>query len=207
MMNRQACKWFFSVFVAILFSASIVTADDKAKVSGSAAAERTSDGAISSRRPASPAEVEDLHQFGKLLKEIDSEYPGPQIPKNVKLFRVTSVDNNGIITLENGQRIRLEGIKCSPETPDYLRRLLMGDMDSIVYILSSTNSDNPAGAYIWHADLSLMNDPEMKKFITGPSSSPLNEGALTSGWCIPERSSNNACNDRYEALSKLAPKR
>ncbi len=206
MINRQACKWFFSVFMAILFIASIVSADDKAKVSGSAAVERSFDGTISSR-PATPAEVEDLHQFGKRLKEIDSKYPGPQIPKNAKLLRVTSVDKNGIITLENGQRIRLEGLKCSPETPDYLRRLLTGDMDRVVYILSSTNNDNPAGAYIWHADLSLMNAPEMKKIITGPSYSPLNEAALTSGWCTPERSSSNAYNDRYEALSKLAPKR
>jgi len=206
MISGQACKWFLSVFVATLFSASIVSADDKAKVSDSAAAERSSDGTISSR-PATPAEVEDLHQFDKRLKEIDVKYPGPQIPTNAKLFRVISVDSNGIMTLTNGQRIRLEGMKCSPETPDYLRRLLMGDMDSIVYIPSPTNNDNPAGAYIWHADLSLVNDPEMKKFITGPSYSPLNECALTSGWCIPERSSSNAYNDRYEALSKLAPKR
>ena len=206
MINRQACKWFFSVFVAILFSASIVSADDKAKVSGSAAAERSSDGTISSR-PATPAEIEDLHQFGNRLKKIDNKYPGPQIPKNAKLFRVTSVDNNGIIILENGQRIRLEGMKCSPETPDYLRKLLMGDKDRVAYILSSTSNDNPAGAYIWHASLSLMDDPEMKNFITGPSYSPLNEGALTSGWCTSERTSSNAYNDRYEALSKIAPKR
>lgn len=206
MINRQGCKSLFLFFVTILFSASLVAADDKAKVSGSAAAESSSDDTITSR-PATPAEIEDLHQFGKRLKEIDSKYPGPQIPKNAKLLRVTSVDNNGNITLENGQRIRLEGMKCSPETPDYLRRLLMGDMDRVVYILSSTSNDNPAGAYIWHADLSLMNDPEMKKFITGPSYSPLNEAALTSGWCIPERASGNAYNDRYETLSKISLKR
>ncbi len=204
MINIKACKIFISVFVAILFCASIVSANDKVKVSGSAAAERSPDGTITSR-PATTAEVERLEQFSKRLKEIDYKYPGPEIPKNAKLFRVTAIDNKGIITLENGQRIRLEGMKCSPETPDYLRRLLMGNMDRVVYNLSSTNGDNPAGAYIWHADLSLMNDPEMKKVITGPSYSPLNEGALTSGWCTPSRSSTNAYNDRYEALSKIAP--
>ncbi len=206
MIIRHACKWFFSVFVAVVFSTGIVSADDKAKVSGSAAAERSSDGTISSR-PATPEEIEDLHQLGRRLKEIDSKYPGPPIPKDAKLFRVTAVDNTGTITLENGQRIRLEGMKCSSETPDYLRRLLMGDLDRVAYIVSSKGQDSPASAYIWHASLSMMNDAEMKKFITGPSYSPLNEGALTSGWCTPERSSTNAYNDRYEALSKIAPKR
>jgi hypothetical protein len=205
MMKRRVCVIFILVFVFIVFGTGIVAAADKKEVSASATAERSSDGTIVSR-PATTAEIEDLHQFRNRLKEIDRKYPGPQILKNAKLFRVTSVDNNGIITLEDGQRIRLEGMKCSPETPDYLRRLLLGDMDRVVYILSSTSSDSPA-AYIWHASLSLMNDPEMKKFVTGPSYSPLNESALTSGWCTPERSPSNAYNDRYEALSKISPKR
>jgi hypothetical protein len=205
-MKRRVCKIFILIFVFILFGTCIVAAADKKEVSASATAERSSDGTISSR-PATTAEIEDLHQFGKRLKEIDRKYPGPQIPKNSKLFRVTSVDNNGNITLENGQRIRLEGMKCSSETPDYLRRLLLGDMDRVVYVLSSTSKDNPAGAYIWHASLSMMKDPEMKKYITSPSYSPLNEGALTSGWCTPERSSSNSYNDRYEELSKIAPHR
>jgi len=168
MMKRRVCEIFILVFVFILFGTGLVAAADKKEISASATAERSSDGTISSR-PATTAEIEDLEQSWKRFKEVDRKYPGPQIPKNAKLFRVTTVDNNGSITLENGQRIRLEGMKCSPETPDYLRRLLMGDMDRVVYILSSTNNNSPAGAYIWHASLSMMNDPEMKKFITGPS--------------------------------------
>ncbi len=203
MINRQALKISILFFVASLFGMSIAAADDRANISGSVAAERSSDGKITSR-PATAAEVKSLEQFGKHLKEIDHKYPGPEIPKNAKLLRVTSVDNNGAITLENGKRIRFEGMKCSPETPGYLRSLLMGDMDRVVYILSSTSNDNPAGAYIWHASLSLMNDPEMEKFIASPSYSPLNEVALTSGWCTPEKSIYNAYYERYEALSKLA---
>jgi hypothetical protein len=205
-MKRRVYEIFILVFVFILFGTGVVAAADKKEVSASATAERSSDGTIVSRQ-ATTAEIEDLHQFRNRLKEIDRKYPGPQIPKNAKLVRVTSVDNIGNITLEDGQRIRLEGMKCSHETPDYLRRLLMGDMDRVVYILSSRSKDNPAGAYIWHASLSMMNDPEMKKYITSPSYSPLNEGALTSGWCTPERSSSNAYNDRYEELSKIAPHR
>ncbi len=205
-MKRRVCKIFSLVFVFISFGTGIVAAADKKEVSSSATAERSSDGTITSR-PATTAEIEDLEQSWKRLKEIDRKYPGPQVPKNAKLLRVTSIDNNGNITLEDGQRIRLEGMKCSSETPEYLRRLLMGDMDRVAYILSSTSNDNPASAYIWHASLSMMNDPEMKKFITGPSYSPLNEGALTSGWCTSERSPSNAYNDRYEALSKIASHR
>lgn len=205
-MKRRVYKIFILVFVFISFGTGIVAAADKKEVSASATAERSSDGTITSR-PATTVEIEDLEQSWKRLKEIDRKYPGPQVPKNAKLLRVKSVDNNGNITLEDGLRIRLEGMKCSSETPEYLRRLLMGDMDRVAYILSSTRNDNPVSAYIWHASLSMTNDPEMKKFITGPSYSPLNEGALTSGWCTPERSPSNAYNDRYEALSKIAPKR
>lgn len=206
MITRQARIILNSITVVIFFTISLAVADERVTVSGSAVAERHADGTITSRKPTS-SEIIALEVSRNNLKEIDCKYPGPEIPKNAKLFQVISIDNKGTITLENGQRIRLEGMKCSPETPDYLRRLLMGDMDRVVYILSSSQKDDPAAAYIWYASLSLMNDPEMKEFITGPSYSVLNEAALTSGWCTPERSSSNAYNDRYEALSKIAPNR
>jgi len=84
-----------------------------------------------------------------------------------------------------------------------LRKVLIGEYDRVAYIPSSS-MQNTIRAYIWHVDLSFMADPELKKFGIGPAYSPLNEFALTSDWCVAERSSSNAYNDRYEALSKIA---
>lgn len=202
MTSKQAYKLFILLFVVSLV-VRIAFAGDVSQKSATAVAEKKCDGAIASQQ-ATTTEIKRMEEFRIRLQEVDRKYPGPEMPKNAKLFRVISIDNNGIISLENGRRIRLEGMKCSSKTPDYLRGLLMGDMDRVIYKPSSAKSDDPSAAYIWHADLSLMNDPEMKKFIRSPSYSLLNETALMSGWCTPERSSSNAYNDRYEALSKIA---
>ncbi len=157
-------------------------------------------------RQLTSSEISDLNNFDKNLKEIDRKYPGPQMPKDAPLYKVLSVDNSGAIVLEDGQKLQMEGLVCSSQGVLYLQRFLTGESDRIAYVPSHSDDQNPTRAYIWHVTLTLMNDPELKKYGAGPVCSPLNETALTSGWCFPKRSSSNAYNDRYEALSKIAPK-
>jgi hypothetical protein len=206
MMKRRVCKIFILIFVAILFGTAIIAAADKKEVSASATAERSSDGTIVTRE-ATTSEINDLDNLHKKLKELDRKYPGPQIPKDSKYFKVTSVDNNGTISLEAGQKIQVEGIRCSSQGTYYIQKVLTGESDRVAFLASSSKKQNPVKAYVWHVDLSFMNDPKLKKYKMGPAYSPLNEVALTSGWCTPERSASNAYNDRYEALSKIAPNR
>lgn len=195
-------------FTIILFLLAIVCGDVHTvviaeEISASAAAERRPDGTITTRK-ATKSEVENLEQFRKSVDAIDYKYPGPQIPQNANTFKVKAVDDRGTITLENGQMVLMEGVTCSIPGTTYLRKLLAGEYDRVVYTPSSSGIQNPVRAYIWHVDLSLMTDPELKKFEFGPAYSPLNEIALTSDWCVAERSSSNAYNDRYEALSRIA---
>jgi hypothetical protein len=203
MNNRQKYMIIIMLFASIFIGSGVVVADNRATVSGSATAEIGSDGAVTTR-DTTKEEITSLDKLRRNLNEIDQKYPGPQIPVNTKLLRVTAVDNSGNISLENGQQILLEGVRCPPQGITYLRRELIGESNRIVYTPSSSASQKPVRAYIWHANLSLMDDPELKKFKFGPAYSPLNEVVLTSDWCAPEKTSSNAYNDRYEALSKIA---
>ncbi len=205
-MKHCSFKVLIIISMAIFFSIAIATADDRVTVTGSATAEKHADGTITTRKPTS-SETKSIDSLRNNLKEIDRKYPSPQIPTNPNLLKVSSVDDSGTISLENGQRVLIEGVKCSTQGITYLRKLLTGESDRVVYIPSSSTNRNTIRAYIWHASLSLMNAPELKKYKMGTAYSPLNETVLTSGWCIPEKSANNAYNDRYEALSKIAPNR
>ncbi len=194
------------VTLGVFFCITTATAEDRVTVSGSATVEQHADGTIAARKPTS-SETKSLDALRDYLKEIDRRYPGPQIPTNPNLLIVSSVDDTGTISLENGQRILIEGVKCSTQGIIYLRKHLTGESDRIVYDSSSSNNQDTLRAYIWHASLSLMSDPELKKYKMGPAYSSLNETVLTSGWCIPDKSASNAYNDRYDALSKIAPNR
>ena len=207
MLNMRTCKFLNILMMAVFFSMSIAFAEEKVTVSGSATAEKHPDGTVTTRKPTS-SEINSLDDFRNKLKEIDRKYPGPEIPKTATLLKVTSVDDSGVISFENGQRIRMEGVnKCSPEVKIYLQKVLIGESDRAVYILSSSYNQIPAPAYVWHASLSMVNDPELKKYDLGPSYTALNETVLINGWCSPERSSSNAYNDRYAALSKIRTNR
>lgn len=176
---------------------------DNNRVSGSATSVLKCDGSAETREP-TREEIESLDESIRKREEINRMYPGPDIPFDAPLLKVASIDNDGNITVEGGEVIKLEGIRCNPETVAYLRRMLLGDSDRIVYIPSSTKKEKPVPAYVWHASLSFMEDPELRDIIRGPSYAPINENALTSGWCVPIETAHHKYYERYVALSKMA---
>ena len=143
------------ITLGIFFCITIATANDRVAVSGSATAEKQPDGTITTRKPTS-SEINNLDALRNNLKEIDHEYPGPQIPTNPTLLRVSSVDDSGAISLEDGQRILIEGVKCSTQGITYLRKLLTGESDRVAFVSSSAKNKNSIRAYTWHASLSLI---------------------------------------------------
>ena len=150
-------------------------------------------------------EMKEIDQLQKMKEEIDRTNPGPEIPFDAKLHKVISIDSDSNITIEGGQVIQLEGIKCFPGTSNYFRKLILGDSERIAFIpVLNQKGNNLISAYVWHASLSLMNDPELKDIVNSPTYSPLNEVALTSRWCIPRETPHNKYFKRYVALSKLA---
>lgn len=181
--------------IAAIFSAYSSCTSYKSKsqqneiVTGSSVAEMGAGGAIASRKP-DKSEINSVEFLRNSLNVIDRKYPGPQMPANAKKLKVLSVDSSGNILLENRRKILIEGVKCTPQGITYLQKFLTGDTDRIVYIPSSSNNQSPVRAYIWHF------------FSDGYNQ--LNEGALTSGWCVPDKSATHTYRDRYEALSRIA---
>ncbi|GEM_PF-5374461 len=193
-------------FIFIVLVMVLIGCDNKTQrqVSVYATAVLKSDGSIETRGT-TRKEKKELDEFHIKMQEIDRTIPGPAIPLNAKLYKVISIDRDSTITIEGGQVIQLEGINCSPETKNYLNKLLLGDSERIAFIpVFVQKENNLISAYVWHASLSLMNDPELKGIVNGPTYSPLNEVALTSGWCIPIETPHNKYFNRYVALSELA---
>lgn len=187
-------KKYTYIVTIILFSSGFVcsevlSADNRATVSDSATAERMPDGSVTTRQ-ATTTEINSLEYLHNSLNEINNKYPGPQLPTNAQKLKVSSVDSSGNLWLENGQQISMEGVKCTPQGITYLQKSLVGNTDRITYMPSSSNNQNPIRAYIWH--------------FFGDGYHQLNEGALTSGWCVPDKSAKHTYQDRYEALSKIA---
>ncbi len=203
-MNKLICTLAALLCTSVLCGVHTAYADNQAEASGSTATGKNPDGANPIRK-LTAAEISRLEQIRKTISEIDQKYPGPQIPKNAVIFKVTSVDGSGVMSLESGQKIIMEGVTCSPRGIIYLQKFITRESDRIVYAQVSSDGTSPVRAYIWRAQLSFTNDRETKKLSHGPVYSSLNETVLTSGWCLPVKSSTNAYKDRYEALSKIAP--
>jgi hypothetical protein len=195
-----------SIFLLLIVIACSESHGEKAEISGTATAIRKSDGTIETR-DASKKEKERLKQSLERHSEIDENYPGPlqyaEIRK-LQLYEVKSVNSQGVIALKDGPDIILEGVKCDFKTKNYLAKLLSTEDDRIAFIPSSNRDMTPIPSYVWHADLSIMKDPELKDFIKGPSYSALNETALTSGRCLAEKTKTHKYYERYKALEEFS---
>ena len=187
--------------------------DTKIKSEASATAILKDDGSIETR-DANKKEIEALDKSIEAHHKIDKKFPGPMKLEDVaklKLYEIESVNRQGVISLKEGPEIILEGVKCQFDAENYLAKFLSTEDDRIAFIPSSTIEQTPIPAYVWHANLNLMKDPELKDFITGPSYSALNETAITSGWCVVDNTKKHKYYDRYKALeefsNKYGPKR
>jgi hypothetical protein len=201
----------FKLIPVFLLLAVIACSDnnaEKTKYSASATAIMKSDGAIETR-DASKKEIARLEQSLERHNEIDKEYPGPMQYDEIRklhLYEVQAVNMQGVISLKDGPDIILEGVKCEFKIQNYLAKLLSSEDDRIAFIPSNGKDMTPIPSYIWHADISLMKDPELKDFIKGPSYSALNETVLTSGWCVPEKTKTRKYYERYKALEEFSNK-
>jgi hypothetical protein len=172
------------------------------KISASATAILKSDGTVETRE-ATRKEIKRLDQALEKHNEIDRKYPGPLRHQEIiklKLYKVKSVSRQIVISVENGPNLILEGVKCNPDYSGYISKLISSETDRIAFIPSTNSEVTPIPAYIWLADMSLMQDRE----ILGPSYSSLNETVITSGWCVPDNSTNNKYIERYQALEELS---
>jgi hypothetical protein len=129
---------------------------------------------------------------------IDKRYPGDPIPWGVPSERVAKVMIPGILDLEDGRRVRLDGIRCDERAIHYLSRLLQDPSVSVVVLPSTPNKISPIPADVWMVD----DDLQLKGVTISPTYSNLIETAITSGWCDVQATATSKYNARYAALAK-----
>ena len=134
------------------------------------------------------------------IEKIDAQYsrpipPGTTAEKN----RVTAVEADGRLLLDNGNAVVLAGVSCSQEGIGYVARAVMSQNVQVAVRMVAPPSPKGTPAEIWLIDSSSVETGN------SPSQSLIAETALTSGWCTPNNSANESTNARFRALSKLAP--
>lgn len=147
-------------------------------------------------REASAEESRAAHELSDAIARIDDTHPRPKPPDpQASLARVASVSREGQITLENGTRLKIDGVSCSPEGVGHISRMLTFDKVFVTFRPTRAAGGDGIPAEVWVVDKSSAVFP--------PAYSLIAETALTSGWCVPDGSAAPATNARFEAISAL----
>lgn len=128
--------------------------------------------------------------------DIDRRFPRPMPPRDDELRTAVGVAAPGIIELDDGTRLRIEGVTCDQAGVDNLSKHLVGEDTSLIVRIIDTDASPPL-AMIWTQMLLSEITPG-----AGPARShswPA-ETALTSGWCEPGPAGTAMMRDRYRAL-------
>lgn len=129
----------------------------------------------------------------KKLKAINVRFPSTPSPIGAPSERVTEISVPGILKLEGGRRVRLDGIRCAEEAVGNLRRIMQGDTSSVVVLASGASATQPIPAEVWLVD---------RLSTSQAAYSNVAETAITSGWCNVETTSTSKQNERYAALAE-----
>lgn len=174
------------------------TSQHASGLSASATAESSSDGSVQARE-SNAAEVADIQRTIRKREAVDALFPGSSIPLDASQERVVAINVPGILELEDGRKVRLDGIGCDAIAVGYMRRILQEKSVSVVVLPSSRSNVTPIPAEIWTADTDLQTQGLAKS----PAYSNLTETAITSGWCKVEATATSKHNARYAALAKM----
>jgi hypothetical protein len=179
--------------VAVLVTAGC-TSDHE--VSATVAAESNEQGQTKVRSPTA-AERANLDETMRKMAQVDARFPRPPIPKNVPSDLPIGVTAPGIVELQNGRHIRIDGVSCSNQGIEILRRMMIDKTTRVIIIPSTSDpSKDPMPADVWTVD-SFLQD---KMPGAGLDYSNVVETAITSGWCTVEPTATSKHNERYAAL-------
>src|SRR5262249_50292008 len=136
--------------ILLLCSGLIVGCEKQHAVefTASATAEASDDGSISVRS-STPQEVARLQNDISKREAVDARYPGMAAPRDAASQRVTNIVVSGVLTLDDGRMVRLDGVRCDSQVVGYLRRLLMGDGDSVVIVPGADGTGGVIPANEW----------------------------------------------------------
>lgn len=175
-------------------------------LSATACAKSLGDGSVVECEP-SKAAVKSLDKLMAETQRIDTTHPGPKTPSLETLFTVTEVTRESGLILDGGTQLIIAGVECNthPELAKYLKALfIVGSTSKVVYELTGSVKGSSKLAYVWVVDPEFGADIDEGGISFGPMVSNINETALTSGWCIPQRQEGHKYHERYLQLSKVA---
>lgn len=203
---QKMMKRIFLIVILILSACSQQGADEKAiSISATACAKQSTGGAIVECEPSDETEA----YLDNMLAEssrIDKEFPGPTMPSLDNLFDVKRIGNDGAIYLKSGTVLELAGVSCDhPDLVKFLRASFVSPFQNKLSFKESGYQENGrVYAYLWEVNIEFGKDLGDEELNFGPMVSPINENALTSGWCYPEMQTKHDYHDRYVEISKLA---
>jgi hypothetical protein len=167
------------------------------QVSASVTAVSMPDGSIQTRK-ASAREKASVQEIIAKREAIDAQYPGSPTPWGTPGERMVQISAPGIVELQSGKKVRLDGIRCDEKAADNLRRILTQETVLVVVVPSGEDTAQPIRAELWSADTDLQN----KGLTVSPSYSNVTEIAIANGWCEVEATQTSKRNQRYAALAK-----
>jgi hypothetical protein len=175
-------------------------------ISASATSTTNKDGEIVVRE-ATKKEISSLDNFQSKIKNINNEYPPPALPTNRQTYKVLSISNDGVFSLDGGIKVKMSGIVCNQQGVAFIKKFFSEKDEKLSFLATETSGDGDyTPAFIWQVDTSLMNDPKMKGIITGPSFSNMNDNVILNNWCEIDFENQSKYHQRYIALEKISRK-
>lgn len=150
-------------------------------------------GQVGAKQP-SAEDMQRLEFLEAAAKDVNARFPVLDADPGMSLFRVSSVNADDTLALQNGPVIKMDGVRCSPEGIKTIAQMFASDSDLRVgWVRSTTDDSTPIRAEIWLIE----GEPSSRSY------SRLQETAITSGWCEPDDSGPSKRHDRYVALMKV----
>lgn len=135
-------------------------------------------------------ELASVMKLDSALSAIDDKYPVKQPSADDPRFKVIQVDLPGVLRLQNGQTIKIDGVFCKQGGVEKISKKVIGGKRSIIYLLLQNKA---ASIWIVHDD----DQVEMQSFDS------LNDDILLNHWCDRDQHSISPNNERYGALIDL----
>ena len=167
-----------------------------------AATAEISNGHSVTTRAANADEKIEISSLAQQLLRVDSEFPPPAPPElSTPSYQVKDLTLDGVITLNTGLTIRLDGVHCSPIGFANIRRLATERTVRLAFVSSVGTSSQPIPSEVWLEIYT--NQPRDNTLV---SQSMVVDTAIVSGWCTPFRTKTTQRYDRYLELEKLFQK-
>jgi hypothetical protein len=142
----------------------------------------------------SGADESRIAEIRQMMHSVLQKHPSPKLPWpdpwHVPSSVINDFSSDGVIELTDGRRVRLDGLRCSPDGVALLRRILLRPGTRVA--IQEKSREIPVSANIWTVE-----ESEPTK-IYAPSF--VGDFAVTSGACTPDASSNSDNLPRYTAL-------